>query len=115
MIKVLERLTRFGLAWAAVVAIIVIIFTGFAVAFHREQGNTKQVAAQANYLCSTTGVLDSLVQAVVVQTKANLNSHLYDRLIKNGTLPPSAKTDAERTLRQYEAADVLLRHNEVCR
>ncbi len=101
---------------------IAVSFAALAVAFgwlvliqiHQRQETRANLRAIA-YICSTTGVLDDLVQAAGSQIAENLASGTYQKLEQRGIVSAIDIARARESLAQYHRADLKLKSNASCR
>jgi hypothetical protein len=98
------------LAFIALIPSLIGIYLVQKEADHRTTENRKAIV----YICSTTGVLDSLVVQVAQSLELNIKSGLYQTLVANGTLPPRAIKEAQENLIKYRQAHKVLSDTKPC-
>lgn len=80
----------------------------------RQDDTIHQNQRAIDYICSTTTVLDRLVNQQAKQIKTNFSNGTYDRLLKNGLITKNNIAQARKTLRNFEASHRKLVEKSAC-
>lgn len=106
---------RNGIVYA-LIALVVVCFSvsAFAVGKVREQSD-KNADAIA-FVCSTTGVLDTLVKSSIESSELSFANGAYERLVTQGVLTQEDVARAQTQLETFRAGHrVLAERNKRCR